>query len=353
MANLEQLDILLKQGVQAWNQWMEEDSQITPDLSNANLCRAHLETVNLLGANLEHANLSQAHLESAILEFAYLSGTDLSNTHLERSYLEGAILEMANLNGAYLEWANLQEANLDSADLRQAHLRNVDFRGAFLEDADLSQSFMQDTILGNIDLSKVIGLDTVNHLGPSTIGIDTIVRSQGKISEIFLRNAGIPSSIIDAIPSLISSLSPIDYYSCFISYSSKDQVFAELLHADLHSKGVRCWFASHDMRIGDEIRPRIDESIRRHDKLLLVLSESSITSTWVKKEVETTFEKEAQQHKPVLFPIRLDDSVMHTQEAWAADIRRMRHIGDFRLWKRHGEYQKALKRLLRDLQAIP
>ena len=104
------------------------------------------------------------------------------------------------------------------------------------------------------------------------------------------------------------------------------------------------------MRIGDEIRPRIDESIRVHDKLLIVLSESSLASTWVKKEVETAFEKETQQ-KLVLFPIRLDDTAMHTQEAWAADIRRMRHIGDFTRWKDHDEYQKVFARLLRDLQA--
>ena len=61
--------------------------------------------------------------------------------------------------------------------------------------------------------------------------------------------------------------SPIDYYSCFISYSSKDQAFAERLHADLQSKGVRCWFAPHDIRIGDRFRARIDESIRMYDKL--------------------------------------------------------------------------------------
>ncbi len=105
------------------------------------------------------------------------------------------------------------------------------------------------------------------------------------------------------------------------------------------------------MRIGDEIRPRIDESIRMHDKLLLVLSESSLTSTWVKKEVETAFENEAQQQKLVLFPVRLDDTVMHTPQAWAADIRRMRHIGDFTHWKDHDEYQKVFARLVRDLQA--
>ena len=149
--------------------------------------------------------------------------------------------------------------------------------------------------------------------------------------------------------SLVSS--PIDYYSCFISYSSKDQAFAERLYADLQSKGVRCWYAPHDLRIGDEIRPRIDKSIRVHDKLLLVLSESSLASTWVKKEVETAFEKEAQQNKLVLFPVRLDEPVMHTSQAWAADIRRMRHIGDFTRWKDHDAYQQVFERLLRDLQA--
>jgi len=30
---------------------------------------------------------------------------------------------------------------------------------------------------------------------------------------------------------------------------------------------------------------------------------------------------------------------------------RTRHIGDFRKWKDHDEYQKSLARLIRDLQA--
>ena len=64
-----------------------------------------------------------------------------------------------------------------------------------------------------------------------------------------------------------------------------------------------------------------------HDKLLLVLTENSMKSPWVEKEVETAFEKERKQGRTVLFPIRLDDAVMGAEEAWAADIRRTRHIG--------------------------
>ena len=54
-------------------------------------------------------------------------------------------------------------------------------------------------------------------------------------------------------------------------------------------------------------------------------------------EVEAAFEKERKQKRTVLFPIRLDDAVMETDEAWAAEIRRTRQIGDFRKWKEHDE----------------
>jgi hypothetical protein len=82
----------------------------------------------------------------------------------------------------------------------------------------------------------------------------------------------------------------------------------------------------------------------------LILSKDSVASRWVQKEVETAFEKERNGKALALFPIRIDDSVMKTDNAWAADIRRMRHIGDFTKWKIHGAYHLALKRLLRDLK---
>jgi hypothetical protein len=144
---------------------------------------------------------------------------------------------------------------------------------------------------------------------------------------------------------------PIQYYSCFISYSSRDEDFVKRLYADLQSNNVRCWFAPEDLDIGDKIRPRIEESIRLHDKLLLVLSENSITSTWVAFEVERALNKEPQGTPNVLFPIRLDDTVMESKAGWADDIKRRRYIGDFTHWKNHDDYQKAFNRLLRALKA--
>jgi hypothetical protein len=71
----------------------------------------------------------------------------------------------------------------------------------------------------------------------------------------------------------------------------------------------------------------------------------------VRREVEAAFEREDRQNSTVVFPIRFDSTVMETNEAWAADIRRTRHIGDFSRCKDHDSYGKAFERLLRDLRA--
>lgn len=143
----------------------------------------------------------------------------------------------------------------------------------------------------------------------------------------------------------------VDYHTCVLSYATEDQAFAEKLHTDLQSKGISCWFAPHELKIGDRLRIQIYEAIQKNDKLLLILSEHAVKSDWVEREVELAFERERQPPETlVLFPIRLDDAVMQTNTAWAGDIRRIRFIGDFRQWQNDVAYRQALQRLLRDLQ---
>jgi hypothetical protein len=373
MANPEHVKIL-KQGVNAWNKWMMENSEKIPDLEGADLHGADLEGVNLPGADLRGADLTGAKLTSAnlfkvnlfgaIIREATLVMADLrkaelvraesSFAHLTDADLTKADLTMADLTGADLSGASLLEtdlrkAKLGGAVLRWAGLLLADLNGALLHNSDFTDAQVGGTVFGDNDLSIVKGLEAVRHGGPSTIGIDTIYKSKGNIPEVFLRGAGVPEDFILYMKSLARN--PIEFYSCFISYSSKDDDFAQRLHADLQAKGVRCWFAPEDLKIGEKFRTRIDESIRIYDKVMVILSENSIRSPWVKEEVEAALEKEHKQNKLVLFPIRLDDAVMETDQAWAASLRRTRHIGDFRAWKDHDQYQKSFDRLLRDLKA--
>jgi hypothetical protein len=353
MANQHQLD-LLRQGVDAWNAWRTQHAEVQLDLSGANLSRANLIGVYLDYAQLSRANLIGADLSGAHFSYAELIGAELIGANLSRSNLGRADfsythLSGANLDGAALSGADFSKADLSNANLSGADLGETNLSGAHLSKADLSKARMGGTTLGNVDLRTVKGLETIVHIGPSTIGTDTISRSEGDIPDIFLRGVGLSDTFITYTRSLAQN--PIEYYTCFISYSSKDQEFAERLYTDLQSKGVRCWYASEDMEIGDKIRPRIDETIRLYDKLLVVLSEHSIASSWVAYEVEKALNKEPEGTPNVLFPIRLDQTLLTCPTPWAEDIRRTRHIGDFERWKEHDTYQKSLQRLLRALNS--
>ena len=340
----EELVSRLKKDVAEWNRWRKEHLPTEPNLLRADLTGAHLAQAELIGADLRYVVLNGADLRGANLIGADLSEAYLTDANLSTARIGGAVLRRATLNGARLTSASLNEANLSGADLIFA-----DLSGALLFDTDLTEALIGWTIF-NSDLSTTRGLETARHYGPSGISISTVYESGGKVPESFLRGAGVPDNFIAYIGSLVGK--PFEFYSCFISYSTKDQEFADRLYADLQAANVRCWFAPEDLRIGDKFRDRIDESIRLYNKLLIILSENSVQSPWVATEVEAAFEREHREKETVvLFPIRLDDAVMKTGQAWAADIRRRRHIGDFSGWKNHDSYAKGLKRLLRDLKA--
>jgi hypothetical protein len=121
----------------------------------------------------------------------------------------------------------------------------------------------------------------------------------------------------------------------------------------LQQEGVRCWYAPEDMMIGAKMRVDIDASIKKQDKLLLILSRESVASDWVEQEVETALAREREEKRSVLFPIRLDDAVMELAAGWPALIKNTRNIGDFTRWKDAALYQQGVKRLVRDLQMEP
>ncbi len=321
------------------------------NLTGANLTKAELSGANLARATLIDAHLTDSRLSDADLVSSNLSGGNLSGANIGYANLSGANLSGANLKGANLSYANLSGASLSGANLSDANLADTNLSGADVSGADLSGGICAHTLFAEVDLSCVKGLDSLVHVGPSSISTDTIFLSAGKIPEAFLRGCGVPEALIKYLPSLIGSMSPIQFYSCFISYSHKDEKFAERLHNELQGNGVRRWYAPHDLPIGAKIRPVIDESILVYDKLLLVLSEHSVNSQWVEQEVETALRREREQDATVLFPVRLDDAAFSIKGGWPSLVTNTRNIGDFQNWKEHDMFQATFARLLRDLKA--
>jgi hypothetical protein len=315
MANPEHLKIL-KQGVEAWNKWRRENPSIDPDLNGA----------DLRGADLRMADLTAAHL----------NGVDLSQALLGRADLIAADLSMADLTGTYL-WLTI-------------------FLSANIEGVNLTDSMMQGTIFSNVDLSLAKGLETVKHHGGSSIDFYTIQRSKGEIPDAFMRGAGVSDDLIAFIRAMGGA---IQFYSCFISYASKDQLFAERIYEGLQARGVRCWFAPHDAQGGKKLHEQIDDAIRVHERLLLVLSPDSINSEWVKTEIAKARKREVLEKRRMLFPVLLKISYgeLKQWECFDADTgkdsaREIReyYIPDFSEWERPEKFKEEFEKLVRDLK---
>jgi len=87
----------------------------------------------------------------------------------------------------------------------------------------------------------------------------------------------------------------------FISYASADHDLARVILEDLESDGMSCWMASRDILVSEDYVRMIPQSIADARVLLLVLSESSLASVHVYREVHLATDDK----KPIL-PVRID-----------------------------------------------
>jgi uncharacterized protein YjbI with pentapeptide repeats len=283
---------------------------------------------------------------------------DLAEVDLTGADLRGANFSKTKLARADLLKSDFRCANLSGTDLRGADLRGADLSATELRETDFTGAIFKRTVLGSCDLSACIGLASVVHKGPSQIGVDTLLMSKGKIPDEFLRGCGVPDLWIVHLPALISNVESIQFYSCFISYSTKDEEFAKRLHARMVHEKLRVWFAPEDVQGGKKLHEQIDQAIRVYDKLLLVLSPHSMGSEWVMTEIRKARKLERQEGKRKLFPIRLMDfgpirDWEYFDDDGAQDLVveiRENFIPDFSNWKDHDAFEAGFAHLLKDLK---
>ena len=318
MANEEQLSIL-KQGVEVWNKWREEN----PDVK-----------VNLIGANLSRANLIGANLSGANLGVADLSGANLSGASLENTWLN---------------YSNLTEARLTGSNFSKARVGGTIFGDLFLDET-------------------IIGLGDIVHNNPSTIGTDTISKSKGKISEVFLRGCGLSDVDIEytklANPGLsnekinkilykiydLRATQALQVLPLFISYSHADGTFVDKLEGQLNTKGIRFWRDVHELKAG-RIETQIDQAISQNRTVLLILSSNSIKSDWVEHEVRTARELEKEIGHDILCPVALDDS--WKSSPWPKRVMEQimeYNILDFSAWEDDVKFEGMFRKLIDGLE---
>lgn len=108
--------------------------------------------------------------------------------------------------------------------------------------------------------------------------------------------------------------------SVFISYSATDKAIARRISEGLEKSGISVWLDQEQILAGDNIRDRISEGLRSVDYLIVLLSESSNQSEWVRHEIGVAYER-FQIDAPVsIIPVRIDSSPL------SSEFQGIRHI---------------------------
>jgi hypothetical protein len=353
MANAAHLGIL-KRGVKAWNQWRNKNYTIRPDLRGAIFRGINLSGANFIGTDLHRAqfsevNLSLANLRSAVLHRAVL----------RRVVLNGTILRRTDLSQTILSEVILSKAELVEADLSEAELTRVDLQGA-----NLGRSKIGATIFAKSDLSAVMALDTVKHTSPSTVGVDTLYRSKGKIPDVFLRGCGLSDWQIEAVKlhqrdltneeigdiiyriHELRAAQPIQINPLFISYTHTDVTFVDKIERYLVKDGIRFWRDVHHATAG-RLERQVDRAMRLNPTVLLILSENSVRSDWVEHEARLAHKLEKELGRDVLCPVALDLS--WKQCRWPERLREQieeYNILDFSNWGDKASFERMYRRLV-------
>ena len=285
MANPEHV-ALVKKGAEAIAEWRSKNPKGQLDLSEADFREADLALVDLSEADLTRANLTNVNL----------SLSDLSD---------------ANLTAANLSGSNIRFVLLLDADLSKANFQFACFFHSYLVGATLTEAILNGTSVCGCGLSQCAGLDTVQHDGSSSIGVDTLIASfRGAGNRLtpqlmaFFRGAGVPSELLNALPSIVRE---IRYYSCFISYGEPDRGFAERLRNDLIAHGVSCWLYAKDHTPGQPSRTEIMQARRQAEKMIIVCSLKGLLQDNFKNEIED----QADEAPDKILPVCLDKDSRH------------------------------------------
>lgn len=375
MANSKLLEII-KEGRQALAKFRAANPNVLLDLTDADLKGADLSGMNLrrallIGAKLARAdltgaNLSEADLTRANLKIAIARKTDFHRAELFKAMLTQVDATEANFGRANLTGGDLNQAKLTRASFLEADLNKVEMSDATVLGTDFSLARFAATHASrltcgwtrwsNCDLSQIIGLETAVHHGPSSIGFDTWLKSQGQIPPQFLRGCGLPDDFAAALQAVPKSAS-----SCFVRFSHDDLSFADRLATGLRDVGLVCWLDEMPDAGRNEIPLEAQFDSQQPKPVIVLASKSSLTSPWIESEVtrlldrEQQLKKETGQELKLLLPLTLDgflfggDAKGKQDKAIAARV-----VADFNGWRRNDtKFHEVLPKVLLALGADP
>ena len=338
------------------NSYLNDAHFYRADLRETNLSRAIAAGANLRGADLRNANLSGANFDRATLSEANLSGADLTNVNLDRANLDRANFTGANLTGASFNGANLSRTNLSSCTLSEADFYEAVLNDVVTDEADFRNCIIGYTVFQNCAMDAAVGLDEVRHDAPSTIGLDTLLRSRGALPQSFILGSGVPIAVSSLQDSVADA--PVTTLEVHISCADADVPFARALEANLRAQGVRSWVFAAGFRGNPLVDRRatsgeeeIERWVRHYDRLVVVCTAAGLDSETVRNDITAGHEGQRTSDSWTMFLVD-GDGVMGAGRNRAARLM----AEEYRFFDLTGqsdgsaEYQAALEDLITNLR---
>jgi hypothetical protein len=93
----------------------------------------------------------------------------------------------------------------------------------------------------------------------------------------------------------------------FISHSSEDKRFVRKLKEDLNENNIETWVDEDELRLGDSLLQSLEAALEKSSHFLIVLSNASIDSPWVKIEIEEALNQSKSNAMKKVIPIKYKD----------------------------------------------
>jgi uncharacterized protein YjbI with pentapeptide repeats len=153
MANRDQLNAL-NTGAEAWNRWLNENSEVKLDFRSADLQNLDLRGKRFPGADFRRAKIKGSDLSDCDFASADLRNADLSSTKICNAYFHRADFSSADLSRALLSDSNLTSANFEETILIGANLERADLGNSILLKAKCTAANLRYAKIRNADLHK-------------------------------------------------------------------------------------------------------------------------------------------------------------------------------------------------------
>lgn len=91
--------------------------------------------------------------------------------------------------------------------------------------------------------------------------------------------------------------------SVFLSHTAADKDFVRKLARDLDNHGVKYWLDEAQIKVGESLIEKIRNGLDEVDYVAVILSPSSIASSWVQREVDVAMNQEIDGKQVKVLPI--------------------------------------------------